>query len=100
MVLRWLGVLCVHLFGLWGFVGDELRDRPASEGHQAGQRERCKNERKYGEGKGHHGLRRCRYVGRMRYAIQAYLTAIVLNLKRMVRLLTGTSFRGRARAAV
>jgi IS5 family transposase len=69
----------------------------ASEGYQAGQRERYKIERKYGEGKVYHGLGRCRYVGRMRYLIQAYLTAIVLNLKRMVRLLTGTSFKGRAR---
>jgi len=67
-----------------------------SEGYRTGQRERYKIERKYGEGKEYHGLRRCRYVGRMRYAIQAYLTAIVLNLKRMVRVLTGTSFRGRA----
>ena len=55
-------------------------------------------ERKFGEAKTNHGLRRCRYVGRARYAIQAYLTAIVLNLKRMVKLLTGVSFKGRARA--
>ena len=71
----------------------------ASEGYQAGQRERYKIERKFGEAKAYHGLRRCRYVGTMRYAIQAYLTAIVLNLKRMVRVLTGTSFRGRATAS-
>ena len=70
-----------------------------TEEYQGGKRERYKIERKYGEGKVYHGLRRCRYVGRMRYAIQAYLTAIVLNLKRMVRLLTGTSFRGRATVA-
>jgi len=69
----------------------------ASEGYQAGQRERYKIERKYGEGKAYHGLGRCRYVGRMRCMIQAYLTAIVLNLKRMVRVVTGVSFRGRAR---
>lgn len=71
----------------------------ANEGYQAGQRERYKIERKYGEAKEYHGLRRCRYVGRMRYVIQAYLTAIMLNVKRMVRLLTGTSFKGRARVA-
>ena len=71
----------------------------ASEGYRAGQRERYKIERKYGEAKEYHGLRRCRYVGRMRYVIQAYLTAIALNVKRMVRLLTGTSFKGRATAA-
>jgi IS5 family transposase len=66
--------------------------------YQAGTKERYKIERKFGEGKTNHGLRRCRYVGRLRYAIQAYLTVIALNLKRMVKLLTGVSFKGRARA--
>ena len=46
----------------------------------------------------YHGLRHCRYVGRLRYAIQVYLTAIALNLKRMVKLLTGVSLKGQARA--
>jgi hypothetical protein len=40
-----------------------------------------------------YALRRCRYVGRLRCAIQAYVTAIVLNLKRMVKLLAGVSFK-------
>ena len=30
--------------------------------------------------------------------VQAYMTAIALNLKRMVKLLTGTNFKGRATA--
>jgi len=68
-----------------------LKDSPA---YRAGQKERYKVERKYGEAKENHGLRRCRYVGWLRYALQAYLTAIVLNLKRMVRVLTGVSFKG------
>ena len=72
-------------------------DLLASDEYQAGQRERYKIERKYGEVKVHHGLRRCRYVGRMRYLIQVYLTALVLNLKRMVKVVTGTNFKGRAR---
>ena len=66
--------------------------------YQAGKKERYRIERKFGEAKQNHGLRYCRYIGRLRYALQAYLTAIALNLKRMVRLLTGTSFKGRARA--
>jgi IS5 family transposase len=66
--------------------------------YQAGKKERYKIERKFGEAKANHGLRRCRYVGRLRYAIQAYLTALAVNLKRLVRLLTGVSFKGRARA--
>jgi hypothetical protein len=33
-------------------------------------------------------------VGWLRCTLQAYLTALVLNLKRLVRLLTGVPFRG------
>lgn len=66
--------------------------------YRAGTKERYKIERKFGEAKANHGLRRCRYVGRLRYAIQAFLTAIALNVKRMVKLLTGVSLKGRARA--
>ena len=57
--------------------------------YQAGLRERYKVEQKFGEAKRGHGLRRCRYVGLVRYAVQAYLTAITLNCKRLVKLLTG-----------
>jgi len=71
-----------------------------SEEYQRGRRERYMIERKFGEGKKWHGLGRCRYVGLVRYAIQGYMTAIVLNLKRLVILLTGVPFRGRARAVV
>jgi len=67
-----------------------------SRPYQEGQRLRYQIERKFGEGKENHGLRRCRYLGWTRYAIQAYMTAMVLNLKRLVRLLIGTTFKGRA----
>lgn len=70
-----------------------------SRPYQEGQRLRYQIERKFGEGKENHGLRRCRYLGWTRYAIQSYLTALVLNLKRMVRVLTGTAFRGHAQWA-
>jgi len=50
-------------------------------------------ERKFGEAKKYHGLGRCRYLGLVRYAVQAYMTAIALNLKRLVRLLTGVPFK-------
>lgn len=68
----------------------------ATPQYQAGQAVRYKIERKYAEAKEHHGLRRCRYLGRFRYAIQVYLTALVVNVKRMVTLLTGVPFKGRA----
>lgn len=71
-----------------------LREDPK---HIQGQKERYKIERKFGEGKQGHGLRRCRYLGLIRYGVQVFLTAMVLNLKRMVKLLTGANFKGRAR---
>lgn len=42
---------------------------------------RYKIEREFGEAKKEHGLGRRRYVGLMRYAIQGFLTAIVLKFK-------------------
>jgi IS5 family transposase len=72
----------------------------ASDAYQAGIRERYKIERKFGEAKQGHGLGRCRYLGIDGYKVQAYMTALALNLKRMVKLLTGTNFRGRANACV
>jgi IS5 family transposase len=65
----------------------------SSAEYQAGLAERYKVERKFGEGKRWHGWGRCRYLGLIRYGIQAYLTALVLNLKQIVQLLTGVRFR-------
>lgn len=64
----------------------------STEYHQ-GLRERYKIERKFGEAKQTHGLGRCRYLGRMGFTGQAFFTAIMLNLKRMVKLLTGVGFK-------
>ena len=61
-----------------------------------GQKVRFTIERKFGEAKQNHGLRRCRYLGLLRYTFQAVLTAMALNFKRMVKLLTGVNFKGRA----
>ena len=63
-----------------------------TEEYQQGRRERYKIERKFGEAKLQHGLGRCRYIGLEKYGVQAYLTAIVLNLKRMVKLISGVGF--------
>jgi len=69
-----------------------------SQEYQEGLRERYKIERKFGEAKKWHGFARCRYIGFMRHAIQSYLTFMALNLKRLVKLLTGVSFRGEGRS--
>lgn len=65
----------------------------AHPGYQAGLKERYKIERKFGEGKQGHVWGRCRYRGLERYKVQALLTAIALNLKRMVKLLYGVNFK-------
>ena len=41
-------------------------------------------EKKFGEEKTRHGFDHCRYLGLKKYAIQAYLTAMVVNLKRIM----------------
>mgnify|MGYP001179287689 CR=1 FL=1 len=64
-----------------------------SPAYQDGRKERYKIERKFGEAKQGHGLGRCRYIGLLKFGIQAYFTAIVLNLKRMVKLLTGVGLK-------
>ena len=58
----------------------------------AGLKERGRIEAKFGEAKERHGLRRCRSLGMMAFKAQSYLTAIALNLKRMVLLLRGVRF--------
>ena len=63
-----------------------------TEEYQQGGKERYKIERKFGEAKMRHGLGRCRYIGLEKYGVLAYLTAIVLNLKRMVKLISGAGF--------
>jgi transposase, IS5 family len=68
----------------------KLADSPE---YQEGIKQRYKIERKFGEAKKWHGFGRCRYVGYVRHAIQSYLTFMALNLKRLVKLLTGVSFR-------
>jgi IS5 family transposase len=71
-----------------------------SQAYVDGLKERYKVERKFGEARKWHGYQRCRYVGFIRHAIQSYLTFMALNLKRLVKLLTGISFRGEDRAHV
>ena len=73
--------------GLWA-------DLKASEDCKAGLKERYKIEQKNGEGKRWHGLARCRYLGLVKYRVQSLMTAMAVNLKRIVLLLRGVRFRG------
>jgi len=74
----------------------ELKETPQ---YRNGLKERYKIERKFGEAKQGHGLGRCRYVGLLGFAVQAFMTAIMLNLKRMVKLLTDVGFKTKAVSA-
>jgi IS5 family transposase len=71
-----------------------------SREYREGLRERYKIERKFGEMKKWHGFGRCRYLGLARHGVQLFLISIAVNLKRMVKLLTGVSFRGEAKPYV
>jgi len=71
----------------------DLRQTPQ---YRQGLEERYKIERKFGEAKQGHGFGRCRYLGRLGFTVQAFFTAIMLNLKRMVKLLAGVGFKTRA----
>jgi len=71
-----------------------------SQEYTEGLRERYKVERKFGEARKWHSFTRCRYTRFIRHAIQSYLTFMALNLKRLVKLLTGVSFRSEVRASV
>ena len=55
-----------------------------SEIYQEAVKKRKEIEKKFGEEKKHHGFARCRYLGLDKYAIQAYLTAMAVNLKRVM----------------
>jgi IS5 family transposase len=66
--------------------------------YQQGIKERYKIERKFGEAKKWHGFERCRYLGYARHGIQSYLTFMALNLKRLVKILAGVSFRSDVKA--
>ncbi len=62
--------------------------------YQAGLKQRYQVERKFGEARKWHGYKRCRYIGNRRHAIQSYFTFMALNVKRLVKILTGVSFKG------
>lgn len=68
-----------------------------SDTYRWGLEERYKVERKFGEARKWHGFTRCRYLSFVGHAIQSYLTFTALNLKRLVKLLTGVSFRAEPR---
>ncbi len=58
------------------------------EAYRQALKKRYQVEAKFGQAKLKHGLSVCRYLGLRNYRIQAFLTAITLNIKRMMALTT------------
>jgi transposase len=81
------------------FVSDDyvLKIKIDPEKKKEGLKKRKNIERKFGEGKKWHALGRTRYRGRWRVAIQVFMTFIVINVKRMIKLL---EIKGRALAPI
>jgi IS5 family transposase len=71
------------------FVSDDLKLRTIDRDdyYNEALMKRKDVERKFREGKLWHELRRARYRGKWRITIQVLLTFIVLNIKRMVKIL-------------
>ena len=69
----------------------------ADPAYQQAKSQRYRVEQPFGLAKQKHGFERCRYLGLARYRIQAVLTFLVVNCKRLVKLLTGVTFRRQAK---
>lgn len=69
----------------------------ASPQYQEERAQRYRVEQPFGPAKQKHGFGRCRYLGLARYGIQALFTFLVSNCKRIVKLLTGITFRPQAK---
>ena len=65
--------------------------------YQMRVQQRYRAEQPFGIAKRWHGFDRCRYLGLARYRIQTLLTFMVLNAKRIIKLLTGVTFRPQAK---
>lgn len=63
---------------------DKLVKLMKSKIYQRITKERYKVERRFADSKANHGLGKCRWLGQWKMEIQSYLTALVLNCKRMV----------------
>ena len=74
------------------------QDLKNDQKHKDGLAERYKIERKFGEEKQGHGLKRCHYLGLKKYHAQTVMTALAVNLKVVVAFMTGSTLKGYAYA--
>lgn len=66
---------------------DEVKRYNATDEYLEDKKKRARIEPKQGEMKNLHGLKRAKYRGLLRVKVQAIMTAIVVNLKRFIKLL-------------
>lgn len=66
---------------------EKLKSRMKTKIYQKTIKDRYKVERRFADGKSNHGLGKCRWLRIWKMKIQSYLTATVLNCKRIVTLL-------------
>lgn len=64
--------------------GKRFKEKMKSKLYQTIIKKRYKIERKFADAKNNHGLAKCRWLSQFKTEIQAYLTSIVLNCKRIV----------------
>ena len=76
--------------GKRGHVVDRYPLKADEQYYRRVKRKRPRIEPKFGEMKKFHGMDRARYWGLAKMRIQVFITGIVVNLKRMVTLMTGT----------
>ena len=65
----------------------------ATKAYQVAVQIRYRVEQPFGQAKDKHGFERCRYLGLPKYGLQSFMTFMVIGAKRIVKLLTGISFR-------
>jgi hypothetical protein len=75
----------------------DLVERLEQRGLHAGLKLCPRVEEPFGQAKDKHAFERCRYLGRMNYGIQAFLTFMGVDAKRIVKLLTGITLREQAK---
>lgn len=93
--------IAIHLRSFRTNKKDKNKERwlklESSPQYQRDKAQRFRVEQPFGPAKQKHGFERCRYLGLIRHSIQSLFTFLVSNCKRLVKLLTGLTFRPQAK---
>lgn len=93
--------IAIHLRSFRTNKKDKNKERwlklESSPQYQRDKAQRFRVEQPFGPAKQKHNFERCRYLGVIRCSIQSLFTFLVSNCKRLVKLLTGLTFRPQAK---